>query len=318
MSICLKIKELGNNKESVLDIDFLANIIYNFPQIIHIPPLGNGTERSPYQLKNIGHWAWAAHNPTTQSVDLYLIAGHIIQRNPAGKFQDYVTDLVDAGKTIGTPLTDNDDFGRARFFPRSHDRVTPIYSVKYQRIENESLSLFGVMDDVQIARIFRKTLKGQHISPAVISEIPGSVASMFLSEVSRQPKMLLLGLMLIDLIEARQPIKGTMSTFRNAMYYTSDNSFQAMHPMFHANSVRDSKEMSWNSVWQKSINIVAAWFKYMFTKNNTFETILEQPSAKTNITGFMQNVKFSEGRKGSIRSEMIVLLNKRASHLERM
>lgn len=350
MSTILKVTVQGpTSKEVILDVDFLSNIINSFPVIADDIPKGSGTEFSPYILETIGNWAWAAKTSTAKKIeiqlsngdkkfyatgDIYLIAGHIIQRNPDGGFKDYVTDLADAGQVLGTPANGTDDFGRPRLFPRA-DRSLPVYSAKYQRMEDEILTgdtlirKKGVFDETEIihkevdnatlARMFRDTLKAKQSQFTVVSEVPGSLASMFLSEVCRQPKMLLIGLMLLDLIEAGGNINGKPCTFKSAMHYTAAEAAQgAMHPMFHQNSVKESKEIGWNNVWKKSIDILAAWLAYVLTKNATLTPVSTELSAKKSNAGFQQNKKHEEGAKGDIKSKLLTILTQRASNLEHM
>ncbi len=232
------------------------------------PVPGDGTEVRPFRMSTIGQWAQAAATQTAKGKDLYVIGGHIIERNPAGEYADYMTDVIDAVPMIGEPVTGHSTVNRPRSF-MSPDRKDPlpIYRQKYERMDKSHLDL----DNRQLARQARQLLKGaQDMSIFRTLELPGTLAAVFLAEVYRERRMLPIGLMLLDLVEVGVSY-GTGTETPQKVYTweklmsnpgnKKDRISGGKHPMLHDQTQTQASQMfnAFNPVTKKSISILVAW-----------------------------------------------------------
>jgi hypothetical protein len=259
------------------------------------PYPGNGTEVSPFCLNSIGQWAKAAAEVTAKGRDLYVIGGQIIERNPAGEYANYMTDVLEA-----IPVADFKEVssaGRPRRFssPDRSDR-TPIYRKKYERIGTSGL------DDVKLAQQMRELLKGaQRMDIAYSDELPGLAAAMFLAEVCRAPVMLPIGLMLLDLIEkqVRYGRDGskiyTIEKMMSDPTKPSDRISGGKHPMMHDGTINQAKVMfqALNPVTKKTVSIATAWLDYYFKSDCTWRVTMIKDKAEYTINGSLPQ-KFKE------------------------
>lgn len=200
---------------------------------------GEGSSSAPFNMRSIGQWAKAASESTREDYDLYRIGGQWIERSPPGEYGNYITALARPDKNIAAPApavdasanagdeanVDADDdtivssvldsvvdsvatteqkhfrsnTGRMRLFESpSKKEKKDVYRIKYERFKKQ----LATVDDKELAKQARGILKGeQGMSNYPAHELPGTVGSLFLAEVSRSAPMLPVGLMLLDLIE---------------------------------------------------------------------------------------------------------------------
>lgn len=239
---------------------------------------GTGKEISPFRMRTIGQWAKAAATSTQKGADLYLIGGHIIERNPPGEYGDYTTDVVEPYKGLGEFPNKTSTADRPRSFPApNRSDPKPVYRLKFERI----LANLTEFDDVRVARQMRELLKGdQRLAVIESFELPGTVAAMFLSEVKRAPIMLPIGLMLLDLIE-KEVVHGsapteiyTVEKMMSDPEKPEDRVSGGMHPMMHDRSINESKTMfeAMNLVTSKVVSILTSWL-FTYIHDNPIYTI---------------------------------------------
>lgn len=304
-------------KSVELDVDFLFHILNELPFVEESKPIGCGTEFSPFILRGIRQWAYAASRSTTEYCDIYIIANHILQRNPLRSegYTDYITDIVDAGIAIGFAKNQLDDFGRVRYFKKTEDKTISVYGMKYNRIKDERQGF----TDSGIVSIMRNILDNEMIITSVLSELPGLMAAMFLSEVKRQPKMLILGLMMLDLIERNAYVAGLHFTLETCLFYKSASDKEgALHPMFHSGSVGESKEINFNNVWIKSSNILVAWLFFILIEVPWIKNIKVSVSKRTTCQGYLRKSNHEAGIKKEIKAEIMNKIKIRAIHANAM
>ena len=235
---------------------------------------GAGNAAAPFEMNTIGAWAAAAAAKTRADHDLYLIGGQLIERNAPGEYGDYITAVESAAIVPGQAKRPGySTVGRRRLFP-SPDRSdkTTIYRAKAKRITDDP----AVKGDVDTVKQIRELLRGAQSMPvSPIRELPATTASMFLAETSRQPAMLPVGLMLLDLIEAQVIFGMSQSktyTIENLMSNPADEGdrlWGGKHPMFHDGTISDGARMfdSFNPVTKKSVSIATAWL-YCYAKTH--------------------------------------------------
>jgi hypothetical protein len=277
----------------------MVYVLQKMPEIAAQDPGGNGTEARPWRMETVNQWAGAAQQkiasrPSGKPVgmsatevlkamesykprgDLYIIGGQLIERNPStGGFANYTSDVVEAVPMIsqtGTkPKFGTTDMGRPRYFP-SPDRSDkiPVYTSKYGRIA-KTMTLLSITDK-KLAQQGRALLNGaQSLTIAPNEELPGTIAALFIAEVSREKRMLPIGLMLLDLIEvgARYGAGSNKGYTFEALLAgksaspdgTIDRSTGGKHPMCHDSSISQANTMfeSFNPVTQKSVSVLVAW-----------------------------------------------------------
>lgn len=162
---------------------------------------------------------------------------------------------------------------RPRGFVAPERGVVPVYDTKYARLEtgvaSEGMSLASPAINEILAMQARLILWGEQELQVTVDELPGTVAAMFLAEVAREPRMLVLGLMLLDLIQAKVP----GFTWHSLM--TEDGSLTGgvQHPMVHFNAQSDAKLMfqNFNGVTKKSVEILVAWFSKYAEKSGAWD-----------------------------------------------
>ena len=228
---------------------------------------GVGTEFNPFRMEHRSVGA-SGGNSDPKRKDLYVIGGHNIERNPAGEYADYMTDVVEAVPAIGNLPTGLSTFNRPRSFPQpDRKNKLPIYRQKYERMAKNHLDL----DNKQLAKQTRELLKGaKEMSIMHTVELPGTVAALFLAEALRERRMLPIGLMLLDFVELGVSY-GTGTDTPQRIYTweklmsnpgkVDDRISGGKHPMLHDNTQNQAQhmfEMS-NPVTTKSISILAAW-----------------------------------------------------------
>jgi hypothetical protein len=276
----------------------MVYVLQKMPEIAAKDPGGNGTEARPWRMETVNQWAGAAQqkiasSPSGKPVgmsatevlkamesykprgDLYIIGGQLIERNPSsGGFANYTSDVVEAVPMIsqtGTePKFGTTDTGRPRYFP-SPDRSdkTPVYARKYGRIA-ETMTRLSITDK-KLAQQGRALLNGaQSLTIAPNEELPGTIAALFIAEVSREKRMLPIGLMLLDLIEVgarygagsnkEYTFEALLAGQGASQDSTIDRSTGGKHPMCHDDSIKQAKTMfeSFNPVTQKSVSVLVA------------------------------------------------------------
>jgi hypothetical protein len=292
--------------------------------------LGNGAEINPFRLNSIGQWAKAAATQTVKGFDLYAIGGQIIERNPAGQYADYMTDVVEAVPVVG--YKDVSTAGRPRSFPSPDRRdTTPIYRKKYERI----VASVDTLDNVKVAKQMRELLKGtQKMNIVYSAELPGTVASMFLAEVYRAPVMLPIGLMLLDLIE-KQVVYGredkktyTIEKMMSDLNNPGDRISGGKHPMLHDNTINQADQMfqALNPVTRKAVSITTAWLTYYLRNELQWKVSPIREVSDYSVKGslpkliktFNQNLQTDESsnRNGFYLAKVQPALQKRSSTLD--
>ncbi len=276
-----------------------AWVLQGMPVADDVAPEGNGSEMRPWRMSSIGQWAAAAKTklpswtnsqssasaaavPQTPNRGLYLVGGRLLERSPEGGYSNYITDVVDGGKLLfEPPLTKSlgkTDIGRPRGFQapvRDANARVPVYDTKYERIMAAAAPQFPSDDQKGLHKILaqeaRMILAGTDrlarqsndasIQPIGGDELPGTVAALFLAEVAREPRMLVLGLMLLDLIERGAP----GFTWQSLMCSdTAALGGGVQHPMIHDRAQKEAVQMfaTYNNVTKKSVSIMVEWFFY--------------------------------------------------------
>lgn len=304
MKTTLYFRRNGETEWNVLDPLMMVWMLQKLPDVVPEPLSGEGTERSPWTLSTIGQWAEAAsqtiaersaprfanleeinryklENPNWNqqtSKDLYLIGGHLLERNPTtGAYANYITDVADASKAIDEPSKGTSASGRTRSFPahkRDEDPRT-VYAVKADRLV-KAMTATGATDQ-QITQQARELMKGSfRMRTAYNPELPGTLGAIFIAEVAREKRMLPLGLMLLDLIECG--VKYGERSGLNKQYTweklmmnpddPGDRRWGGKHPMLHDDTQIQARRMfeEFNAVTHKSVSILTAWLSLRLRK----------------------------------------------------
>jgi hypothetical protein len=281
--------------------DFLpqhcAWVLQALPVVDPETPLGDGSERSPWRMSSIGQWAAAAQikldnwskaksvddpsllAPRSRDRGLYWVGGRLLERSPGGTYENYITDVLDGGKALVNPAVHRPGFTgvtameRPRGFVAPVRGAEPVYDTKYARlekgVESEGMSLASPAINEILAMQARLILWGDQELQVSVDELPGTVAAMFLAEVAREPRMLVLGLMLLDLIQTKVP----GFTWHSLMTENGSLTGGVQHPMVHFNAQTDAKLMfkNFNGVTKKSVEILVAWFVKYAEKSGAWD-----------------------------------------------
>ena len=155
-----------------------------------------------------------------------------------------------------------------------------IYEIKCDRLNADGR-------DSEVATIGRdlmqRRIKAVHQD---LIELPNTLGAMFIAEVNRLPLMLPLGLMLLDLIEAKVHYgKGEAKpyTWKKMMSFAKggENSLEesklvgGKHPMMHENSIKQAKVFSsaFNQVTMRSVSVLVAWLHmYLRSEDSNWQT----------------------------------------------
>ena len=261
----------------------LAWVLQALPCADGAKPLGEGSERDPYRMSAIEEWAgaaqikldaWGQGGMTAQDVialskkigadrGLYMIGGRLLERTPSGTYANYITDVVDGGKSLGKLPLGTTGLDRPRAFEApSRTDGAKVYDTKFKRLEDGASQsgkpLTDAGNSADMARQARALLKGeQKMTIAPSDELPGTLGALFLAEVSREKRMLPLTLMLLDLIEAKKP----GFTWSSLMTDQGELTGGVRHPMVHFGAQTQAEAMftAFNDVTRRAVAILAAW-----------------------------------------------------------
>ncbi|NRD51771.1 MULTISPECIES: hypothetical protein [Corallococcus] len=193
----------------------------------------------------------------------------MLERNSStGKFRDYITAVIDSVRNPFAVSRSETARKNLIIFDEDADRSNKtIYEIKHERMATEGR-------DRELAQVARRVMKREckEVQQDIL-ELPNTLGAMFISETSRLPPMLPLGIMMLDLIEARVAY-GTVTpklyTWKKLMTYAGDGGDQRLqyaqlyggkHPMMHQNTVKEAKNFSneYNMVTLRSISILVTW-----------------------------------------------------------
>lgn len=160
-----------------------------------------GSVETPWTMSTIEEWRGAADQNITAepNTGFYEVGEVLLERNPSdAAFANYVTAVKDPIRNPLAVARGLSSRGLALQFGEEADRSKKtIYEIKCDRLKADGR-------DSEIATIGRSLMTRQtKTTPGDLIELPNTLVAMFISEVTRLPLMLSLGLMLLDLIEAK-------------------------------------------------------------------------------------------------------------------
>jgi hypothetical protein len=225
---------------------------------------GNGTTDMPYTMNSIKSWK-AAANLKSPSLSYYQIGNMLLEKNPNnGCYANYIY-AIDQFRAICKKSQQTPLGKYPYFFNRNPTPKNPVYKMKA-----EDLTRYG--NDIQLVKIARQLMKGEQVNKDYPDELPNTIATLFISEVSRSAMMLPIGLMLLDLIEAgiKYGKEGKKSyTWSNILFNDSRDQLTnpdilglgGKHPMTCTGSVKMAKKAfdGYSIVNLRAISILTAW-----------------------------------------------------------
>jgi hypothetical protein len=253
-----------------------------------------GSVETPWTMSSIEEWYGASQQIIGSREDegFYEVGGVLLERNASsGDYANYFTAVVDPISNPMVPVYEWSPRGQSLLFHQPVDRSTrTVYEVKCERMNTDGR-------DREVAEIARAVMKRECKSlPKNLWELPNTLAAMFISEVTRLPLMMPLGLMLLDLIEAgvcygthhpKQYTWGKMMKYIDPTLGAQQRLSQAKlvggkHPMMHENSIKQAKEFlgntfnldddeyavgyAVNAVTRRAVSVIVAWLHMYFRR----------------------------------------------------